>query len=237
MVKMDRFAFITDVHLNEEYPLKQGVNAYSNFEKILDDIKKKNIRTIVFGGDIGNKSAHTYFFNALKDFDLKLILGNHDCYSEVKSSYNVGTHEHELFYHLESLYYKYLFLDTSKNFISNNQLKWINDQLKTNKKIIIFSHHPIFKIDTIIDSMFPLQNRDEVQKILNKSQKQITVFCGHYHMKNNGSFKNVRQITSYAISYQIKKNAMNIEPDNTIFGYIIIDATGSQLKIEYVNLS
>jgi metallophosphoesterase superfamily enzyme len=52
-------------------------------ERVLADVAAKNINEIVYGGDIGSSSAHEYFFKALKNYSLNLILGNHDKYGEI----------------------------------------------------------------------------------------------------------------------------------------------------------
>lgn len=49
---MNRIAHITDIHLEEEFSTENGVDPKKNWEKILSDLKEKNIRSIVFGGDI-----------------------------------------------------------------------------------------------------------------------------------------------------------------------------------------
>lgn len=58
---MRRIAFITDVHLDEQFPIDNNVNPKQNLEIVLQDISKQGIKEIIFGGDIGEASSHSYF--------------------------------------------------------------------------------------------------------------------------------------------------------------------------------
>jgi hypothetical protein len=50
-----KIAYITDIHLDEQLPIDQGVDTRKNWEIILNDVSKKGIKEIIFGGDIGEK--------------------------------------------------------------------------------------------------------------------------------------------------------------------------------------
>jgi 3',5'-cyclic-AMP phosphodiesterase len=66
---MKRIAFITDIHLEEQFPIDNGVNPKQNLEIVLNDICNRNITEIIFGGDIGDAKSHQYFFDSLKNFN------------------------------------------------------------------------------------------------------------------------------------------------------------------------
>ena len=108
---MKRIAFITDIHLNEQFPLDNNVNPTKNFEKVLTDIENRKIDEIIFGGDIGEASAHSYFFDKLKKYSLRLILGNHDKFEEVKQHFFKDIYQEELYYKAEDENYQYIFLE------------------------------------------------------------------------------------------------------------------------------
>ncbi len=84
---MKRIAFLTDIHLEEQFPMDNNVNARNNFETILADLEKRKISEVIFGGDIGEPTAHNYFFEKLQNFSLNLILGNHDKFENVKKHF------------------------------------------------------------------------------------------------------------------------------------------------------
>ncbi len=232
---MKRIAFLTDVHLDEQFPNDNNVDPRKNFETVLADISQQGIAEIIFGGDIGEASAHNYFFNAIKHFSAKLILGNHDRYEYVKEHFSDDFNKKELYYKVEDENYLYIFLDTSLDEISNNQLQWLQVELASSKKIILFIHHPILSINTAVDKMYPLKNRIQLKVILLNHEKNITVFCGHYHMNDEQEHKNIKQITTQSLSFQLVKNATELKVDNSNFGYRIIEIYEDKIETHLVN--
>ena len=53
-----KIAYITDIHLDEQLPIDQGVDTRKNWEIILNDVSKKGIKEIIFGGDLGEKTVN-----------------------------------------------------------------------------------------------------------------------------------------------------------------------------------
>ncbi len=232
---MKRIAFLTDVHLDEQFPIDNNVHSRKNLETVLADISKQGITDIIFGGDIGEASAHNYFFNTLKQFSFKLILGNHDKFDEVKKHFIVDKNKSELYYKVEEENYLYLFLDTSSDELSNNQLQWLQSKLDCNKKVILFIHHPILSIDTPVDKMYPLKNREQLKSILLEYKKNVTVFCGHYHMNDEQELENIKQITTQSLSFQLVKNSDKIKVDNSNFGYRIIEIYEDKIETHLIH--
>ena len=62
---MKKIAFITDSHLDEGLYEEIGVDAHERLEVIFKDVKQRGIKHIIFGGDIGNASAHPWIFDKL----------------------------------------------------------------------------------------------------------------------------------------------------------------------------
>lgn len=234
---MKQIAFLTDVHLGEQTPIDAGADPISNFERVLADVSHRKISEIVYGGDIGAVSSHPYFFDALKPFSLNLILGNHDNFEEVKKRYVKDEKRSILYYTLEDKNHNYIFLDSSTGEISKQQLEWLQKELDTRKKPILFVHHPILKVDTPVDKLYPLKNRREVRKVLEESQKEITVFCGHYHMNDEWEYKNIKQIITHSLSFQIVKEANELIKSSSAFGYRIIEISGKSIETELVTFN
>lgn len=231
-----RIAFITDVHLDEDYPIKQGVNARKNWELILKDVASRGINDVVFGGDMGENDAYEWFFETLKSFDLKLILGNHDTFSEASKYYKnrfQGEHK-ELYYAFEDDYFKHIFLDSSSGEISKIQFLWFKEELNTDKKIIVFIHHPIIPVATLVDKKYYLLERAKIKNELLDRGNETYVFCGHYHMVDEIINKNIKQIISPAASYQMIKIPDEIQVTNETFGYRIIEINEDELKTSVV---
>ena len=231
---MKRFAFLTDLHLDEQFPLDNGVIPTENFERVLEDLRERKITEIVFGGDIGEASSHAFFFRTLNDFSISLILGNHDNYADVKPYFARGNDDNNLYYSIIDGSLHYLFLDTSADEISQNQLDWVQNECKSGKELVVFIHHPILAIDTPVDKLYPLKNRENLVEILLQHRKQVTVFCGHYHLNDERQHDTIRQITTQALSFQLLKNAPEISIDNVHFGYRIIEIHENSIETEII---
>jgi 3',5'-cyclic AMP phosphodiesterase CpdA len=229
---MKRIAFLTDIHLDEQYPIDQNINPRKNLTTVLADLSRQKITEVIFGGDIGVATAHPYFFNALKQFSVNILLGNHDKFEDVKKHFNKSTDKNALYYKIEDAGYTYLFLDSATDEISNRQLQWLQMELKTEKQIILFIHHPILSIATKADELYPLKNRNVLQSVLLNYKKKITIFCGHYHMNDEQEHYNIKQITTLSLSFQLVKNEQEIKVDNTNFGYRIIEIHEDKIETQ-----
>ncbi|HLR30915.1 MAG TPA: metallophosphoesterase, partial [Fodinibius sp.] len=146
-------AHITDIHLDEQFPIVRGVDARENWSLILNDMSSRQIDEVIFGGDIGTSSSNKWFFDSLKRYagNLKVTLGNHDSYPEVKKYYGKDDSESEgqLYYGYEDPFYAHFFLDSSPGAVSARQLEWLESALHAaDKKTVIFIHHPILQVRT-----------------------------------------------------------------------------------------
>lgn len=234
---MKKIAFLSDIHFDEQFPVDCGVDVKKNWDRIIADLKSRGIKEIVFGGDIGAQTAHEYFIQTLKDFSVKLILGNHDEFTHVSKFYNPNKGTDELYYSLEDDYNKYFFLDSSSGKLSDKQLDWIKVNLNVPKSFVVFIHHPIIEVKTAIDQMFPLENRESIKAIFKSIEQSVTIFCGHYHMNDERQENNVRQIISHASSYQIEKESMELVIDNAEFGYRIIEIEKTTINTQLVTFT
>lgn len=245
-------AYLTDAHLGQKIILDQETGAIryaQNTEEhkdklkfILKDIASNGITEIIFGGDIGTQEANQWFFKTIDEFNFKLlmVLGNHDRYQQVNQYYknerrNEPANElnNELYYADGEGLFKFIYLDSSSNAISQTQLNWLLHELDTAKEILLFIHHPVLEIKTPLDKLgAALNGRDEIKHILSGIQKDIVVFCGHYHMADEIIAGNIRQFSSPACSYQIEKLSEKIEIDTSSFGYRLITINGGQLTTE-----
>lgn len=233
----EKIAHITDLHLDEEYPLKNGVLARKQFDSIVKDIEDKKITRIVCTGDIGENKGISYFFEQLKTKVLSITLGNHDTFSEISKYYNKGADydSEKLYSSTIKEYYKFIYLDSSEGVIDEKQLLWLEKELISTTPIIIFVHHPIIGLNLKVDEIGKLKNREDVISLLEGSSNDITIFCGHYHMESTILHKNITQHITPAVSYQVEKTLNTIEINTTVFGYRIIEIdkynTTSKIKL------
>ncbi len=234
---MKRIAFITDVHLDEQFPLDNMVNPQKNLERVVEDILNRKIEHIVFGGDIGAATAHQWFFDRLKHFSTQIVLGNHDTFKDVTLFFKKDETQEELYYQEENEHYKFIFLDTSLEVLSPAQLEWLRVNLVTDKKVVLFIHHPVLEVDTPVDTLYPLKNRETIQSLLMESGQNITIFCGHYHMNDEQKIENIRQIVTQSLSFQLIKNADDIKIDNSNFGYRIMTFDADKIDTQLVEFT
>jgi Icc protein len=59
-------AIVTDLHLGDDFPRANNVDAAKRWNIIFEDIKKRNVNQIVINGDIGDRPSNFVFFNELK---------------------------------------------------------------------------------------------------------------------------------------------------------------------------
>jgi Icc protein len=233
---MKQIAYITDIHLDEDFPRSKGVDTRRNWERILKDVQGRGIENIVIGGDIGTPESHAWFFESLKSVHLHLSLGNHDSWSNVKQQYTnrYVKEQEECHYSFEEGSFKYLFLDSSSDKISESQLAWLEDELSVEKKILLFVHHPVLAVNTVVDSLYPLKNREAVKSVLLNRGDDIVFFCGHYHLEDDQTEGRIRQIITPASSYQVLKESKALETDRSSFGYRILRVEGEKSETELV---
>jgi 3',5'-cyclic AMP phosphodiesterase CpdA len=238
---MKRIAHITDPHLDEAFPKENGVDAHKNWNTVLNDLIKRNIDEVICTGDIGEDSSIAGFLKSLSNsgFAPKITLGNHDTYDEVMAHYdnslNQGTNE--LYYSVKEDTYKYIFLDSSPDEVSQVQIEWLKKELNTELKILLFIHHPILDCRTILDRKFPLKNRDQLKEVLQSCSQEIMMFCGHYHMNDERNEANIHQHITPAISYQVGKFEDRIELNTENFGYRIIEIDETSISTEVIMFS
>ncbi len=231
-----KIAYITDVHVDEDFPKGIGVDARQNWKTILEDLSSRNIEEVIYGGDIGEKLSNSWFFESLENYKLSISLGNHDDFSEVKKYYtnNQCTEVDLLFYTKEDDFFKFIFLDSSAEVVDNTQLLWLKSELVTSKKILLFIHHPILSIPAIIDKKFALKGRQKIKDLLLNIDNNITIFSGHYHMEDYSNYRNISQYITPAASYQVEKNPKEIKVHNNSFGYRIIELQKDCVNTEVI---
>lgn len=230
-------AYITDIHLEEQFPKDQGVDCEKNWKRILQDVSSRGIHHVIIGGDIGEYSVNKTFFQSLEPFQVDISVGNHDSSSEVLKHFNpdIPNTQKGLYYRKDVNEYTLLFLDSSLGVIDEQQLHWLEKQLTSVLKVIIFVHHPILKVPTEVDRLHHLLYRDQVQLILQDSQKEITLFSGHYHLDDKRSLDLIHQYVTPASSFQVEKLPDEIKIDTSTFGYRIITLHASKIETELIS--
>lgn len=226
---MTKIAYITDIHTDDKIAAASNIDTRSNFEAVMRDVQYANVDFIVLGGDLGEPGALSWLFDKLKGYKIFVTPGNHDQSADIARFLPYKLNGKYLYTHHSDDHNLYLFLDSSDSFINQQQLEWLKKMTDTEKRILTFVHHPILPIDTKMDEVHNLKYRNEVISTLKSSNKNITIFCGHYHMIDDHSYENIRQIVTPAVSFQVKKDASEIETHDSFFGYRVLDIHGNDL--------
>lgn len=227
---MKTIAHITDAHLHEAFPLQQGIDPRANWMSMLNDLADREVKDIVFGGDIGAQSAHALFFESLSGFQVNIVLGNHD-QGELNTFSVASKHGHYYLYEDDS--YRYIVLDSSADRLDKEQVLWLKQAVRTRKKIILFIHHPLLSVPCYVESKYAMKGRENIKKILFETNLEITIFCGHYHLEDERNEQNIRQMVTPAISYQMVKSE-DKKIDNSKFGGRLIHITPEKIETEVI---
>jgi len=149
-----------------------------------------------------------------------IILGNHDLEAMSKSDYYIAFGKNPLrsYYSFALKDTKFIVLDANFNednsdyckgnynwtesYINAEQFNWLENELNLSieENIIIFTHQNLDyrlsngKLDACV-----AKNYNEVEKLLEKSNKKIKVFQGHYHNGDNQVIGGIEYITLKAL--------------------------------------
>lgn len=223
-----KIAYLTDLHLDDQYPKDCGADTFHNWEKVLEHLSTQTVDKVIVGGDLGEPHTTTYFLESLKPYEeLHLTLGNHDEFAHIVQHFPKAQalqEQQALYYAFEEEGYLYIFLDSSAGQVAPAQVAWLQQQLKSTLPVLLFVHHPILGVeDCLVDELFPLKEREELQKILLDSGLDITIFCGHYHLEHEQIQGNIKQYITPATSVQFDTQAPQLRFHKDSFGYRMIE--------------
>lgn len=226
-----RIIQITDLHIGKEGEDTYGIDVRSNLLQMLEEVKAANPDHLIISGDLcyrdGERIIYEWIHNLLENanlaFPYSLISGNHDDPSlmaevfELKENLRNG----DLFYAKKLGAYPALFLDSTSGVLSNIQLAWLENNLKTYKgNWLLFIHHPILKAGVpFMDNNHALQNSAVVKEILQAHPGNIYVYSGHYHVEKTVQAKNITQYITPSCFFQIDQHSEEFKVDHHQIGY------------------
>ncbi len=197
---MLHIAHITDTHIGEEGVFAKDMDTRQKFLDTLNALKNRDLHGIILTGDLSypDESAAVYSWikEQLDDMELPYIItpGNHDKPSLMQEIFNLKDQAPHVILtgavamRGESL----LFLDSSSERMPLQQQNWVTRELCTQpENNILFMHHPPCLCDVpFMDKNYPYKTPDLFQETIRKSGKNLTVFCGHYHVEKMISLDN-----------------------------------------------
>jgi len=230
-----RFAQVSDSHFMQD-GANTTFKMITESPKLLDDAIEQingvpNINFVMFTGDLVDKPYENEL-NAVLTHVNKLnypwyfAFGNHDVcigghltkklyLSILRENNSNFTFDKPYYSFIPKQGYKVIVLDniidneiTSNGYISQEQLKWLDEELATSQKdvVLIFAHVPI--IEPFSSPNHKLRNAEEVRSIIEKYKNPIGVFTGHYHVTkviqhNNVLYVNTPSLVSYPNAFRI----------------------------------
>lgn len=232
-------AYLTDLHLDEDNTVQLGADGRRNWLLIYQDLIKRNVDMVVFGGDIGEGEGVPWLFNFMQGFEWHITPGNHDAGSIIRAYYQNYEVDgrHAIYFGFDKLGYRYIFLDTSANELDAVQLAWLEKHVDTDLPLIVFIHHPVLPVSTWVDYNYPLKNRAEVERILHKHIGKVTIFCGHYHLDHEQQADNITQYICPAVSFQICIHQESFLPDISYTAYHLIHISEEGVQREVIKFA
>jgi hypothetical protein len=88
-----------------------------------------------------------------------------------------------------------------------------------------------------MDKLYPLKNRELIQVILEESDSEISIFCGHYHTEHKQINGKIVQYITPASIMQVKQQSNIVELDNLGFGYRVIRKNENHIETDVIWLS
>jgi 3',5'-cyclic-AMP phosphodiesterase len=243
-------AQITDLHLVHENEKAYGVNVRKNFESILNSIKKEieQIDHLVITGDIcfqaGETSIYEWVKSKLDDLGISysVIPGNHDDVDIMKRVFKLPDNQSnnkEIYYRKHFEGFDGIFLDTSKEYLSDVQIDWLIDELKDKEtQFLVFMHHPPIKAGIqFMDKHHSLQNAERFQKLIASREDHIHVFCGHYHAEKEILEENFSVFITPSAIYQFDQSSEEFLVGSYSVGWRKITCTAKTVNTQVSYLS
>ena len=231
---------ITDLHIDKEGEYPFDIDVRKNFKRMLRAARQQKADHLVISGDLCYDVGDVKIYEWVRDqLDLTripydVIGGNHDdsmLMAEVFGLQHLITDD-ELYFAKKLGKATCLFLDSTKGFHSENQLKWLDRQLKNgNENFIIFTHHPPVKAGVLfMDKKYPLQNIPEIQEVLFGYRGFVNIFCGHYHVEKSIQRDNILVQITPSTFYQLDQNSEDFKVDHHSIAYRLIEISNQSLK-------
>tara|TARA_B100001121_G_scaffold270608_1_gene255980 strand:- start:157 stop:813 length:657 start_codon:yes stop_codon:yes gene_type:complete len=129
--------------------------------------------------------------------------------------------------------------DNVRGYINESEIQNLEDYLLKNKsEVIIFTHHPIIKVDSQwIDENITVNNNLLVQLMLKHGNISFHIFSGHVHQEFHKRIRNIDFYTSPSTCYQFKSKSEKFCVDDKLGnGYRVITLRDNTLKTDLIRL-
>lgn len=231
---------LTDLHLAEAGVHPYQIDVRGNFIRALDTVVAHGFDLLVISGDIcydvGQAPTYQWVKAELgaRNIPYAIIPGNHDDTAMMVDCFGLqhAVQDTQLFYTIigdagECL----IFLDSSSQSVSDLQLDFLRQQLRTHQQpVCLFIHHPPLPMGVpFMDGKHALRQPQPLLDALVAHPYPITVFSGHYHGEKSVRWRNVDVHITPSCFYQIDWKLADFAVDHTRIAYRHIVFEGEKL--------
>ena len=241
---------ITDLHISrDKSESKHDCVPYDRLTKVLEHISANHPHNsnLVITGDLSSDFTHESYKNIrflIKQFgfNVSILPGNHDDLNMMKLICDDQIRLESL--HCENEYFSIFNFDTHiqdnvRGFIKKVDIQNLESKLLTNRtNIIIFTHHPLIKINSEwIDKNITENNNLLIQFMLKNNDIIFNVFSGHVHQEFYKKIDNMCFYTSPSTCYQFKAQSDKFDVDRSLSnGYRVISLNGDTIFTKVIRL-
>lgn len=255
-----KFVQLSDVHYTTKKK-DTTFKALSKSKELLEDAifqinTTPNIDFVMITGDLVDVPKVENFENVLPIINTLtspwyLAFGNHDIaisgkltkekLIEILNKNNKNFNFNKGYYSfLPKKGFKIIVLDpiidtkiTGNGNIPREQLNWLDKELLTSKDgiILIFMHNPI--LEPYKSPSHRLKNANELKELLEKHDKTIAVFSGHYHASKIEKENNILYVSSPSlVSFPNAFRVIEIKNtgDEAIFDFKFVETTKKEIQ-------
>ncbi len=230
-----KIAQITDLHIGLKEQDTYNVDVRDNFLLILGEVVFEKPDLIVVSGDLcydeGVKDIYRWIKEKLDKTEIPYLVlpGNHDDAQMMMDVFEIdySNSEEEIYFAKKLSKTTALFLDNSKASHSDNQKKWLKRQLhQADKNVLVFTHYPPAKCKVLfMDKNYALKDSEEIQSLFHGYEKNVYLFCGHYHTEKMIHLDNLHIAITPSTYFQINPNTEEFEIDSHKIGYRLIEVS------------
>ena len=254
---------MSDIHLTKNGEKIIGLDPVRKLEKALDHALSAHgdATQIVFTGDLTHNGTREEYSNlkaAIRGIDIQVtyMMGNHDrreIFTEIFPSAPVDedgflqsaiTYDNHRLVFLDTLNASSLKTDKSKGFLCSKRLRWLETELECSgqKKVVVFMHHPAFKVGFSAMDKIRLTNEDEFFSSLDKYKNVIHLISGHIHRTISGNARgygfSVFKSTCHQMPMMLDSDNVKLSADEpSAYGILLLNDSGVVIHSEDYELN
>ena len=243
---------ITDLHITKDIEnIKNNCKPHLTLSNTLKHIEEHypQVKDIVITGDLSaDYSTESYkiiqVLLKIYKFDIFILPGNHDSLDRIQAICDdqISTDSIDL-RPFNILAYNF---DTHvpgkiNGHLKRTQINELKDKLNNNaniNKVIIFTHHPVTKINSKwIDKDICENSEELLELMLSYDDKEFKIFSGHVHQEFDYRKNNIEFFTTPSTCYQFKKQSEDFAlEDNLSYGYRVIELHDNNIKTKVIRI-